>query len=134
MKTNVQSEKSYVGMSNCFFCGEPKEILLDRRMRNTLPHSAVYNKQPCDKCASLMTLGVIFISVRDGEPQTDNPYRTGKFCVIKEEVVKRLPVNSPELLAGILKARVCFLEDAVWEKLGFPVGNIDNTTGEKAGQ
>lgn len=114
---------SYVGLSDCFFCGESKEVLLDRRLYNTLPHRAVYNHEPCDKCKELMTQGVMFISVRNGEQPSNNPFRTGKMCVIKDDAVRRMPV-SPELLESTLKKRVCFIEDAVWEKLGFPTKDI----------
>lgn len=120
-------ELNYVGLGNCFFCGEAKEVLIDRRLRNTLPHSAVYNHEPCDKCKSFMKQGVMFISVRNDEPQSDNPYRTGKMCVLKEDAVKRMPVDQ-QLIDVCLKKRVCFIEDAVWAKLGFPTKDIPATT------
>lgn len=112
------SEKSYVGMCDCFFCGEPKELLLDRRLRNSLPKHAVYDKYPCDKCAEWMKQGVMFISIRDGEEQSENPYRTGKLSVIRDEAIRRMPIDEA-LKAHILKARVCFIEDAIWERFGF---------------
>ena len=119
--------KSYVGLSDCFFCGESKEVLLDRRLHNSLPHRAVYNREPCPKCKALMAQGVMFISVRDGEPQSDNPYRSGRLCVIKEDAVQRMPVDEA-MKAQLLKTRVCFIEDAVWQKLGFPTEDIPLAT------
>jgi hypothetical protein len=126
----MSEEKSYVGMMTCFYCGEPSGILLDRRLRNTLPRQAVYDREPCDKCKSLLSQGVMFISVRDGEPKSDNPYRTGKLSVIRDDAVKRMPIDE-ELKKLILKSRVCFIPDEVWAKLGFPTENIDNTKGAK---
>ena len=83
-------EKSYVGMGVCYFCGKPKEIILDRRIRNVLPKTACYNQEPCDECKKLMKLGVIVISVRDGEKGPD-PYRTGRWFVVKDEAFKINP-------------------------------------------
>lgn len=113
----MEEEKNYVGMSDCFLCGQPKEILLDRRLKNTLPRNAVYDEEPCDKCKEWMGKGIIFIGVRDGEQQSDNPYRTGHFFVLRDEAVKRMPM-SPELKEQILKKRVCFIELGVMAGLG----------------
>jgi hypothetical protein len=63
-----------------------------------------------------MRQGIILIGVRDGE-QGDNPYRTGNFCVLKEEAVKRA-IKDCE---GILKSRVAFVDETTWEALGLPV-------------
>ena len=48
------SEKSYVGMSTCFLCGEVKELVLDRRLNASLPREACYNTEPCNKCKGYM--------------------------------------------------------------------------------
>jgi hypothetical protein len=112
-------QKSYVGMSNCFLCGKPKEILLDRRLKDSLPREAVYNKEPCKKCKEYMEQGIILISVRDGE-SGNNPYRTGGWVVIKEEAVKRIFNN----IEQVLKSRVAFIEYRFWDKLGLPRGEI----------
>jgi len=75
----------------------------------------------CSDCRKLLEQGVAFISVKDGE-KSDNPYRTGKFCVIKQDAVERMPIDK-ELKEGIIAKRVCFIEDEVWSKLGFPTEN-----------
>lgn len=115
------SEKSHVGMFNCFFCGEPAGVLLDRRLKPTLPHNVgAIDREPCQKCKDFMAQGVILISV--DESKTDdpgNPYRTGGFAVVKAEVVTRI-VQPPELAAAILKQRVAFVPDEVWNRLGLP--------------
>jgi len=112
-------DKSYVGMRTCFFCGEVKDLILDRRLKNSLPKEACYDKEPCDKCKGYMNQGIIFISIRDGEPQSDNPFRTGRWFVVKEEAVRRMPLNA-DLLEHILKKRITFVEDKVLDAMGFP--------------
>lgn len=111
--------RDYVGMNRCFYCGEAKGIVVDRRLRKTLPSSAVYDFEPCRQCAEFMRQGVIFISVRDGETDSRDPYRTGRFCVIREDGVKLAPIDD-EAKAQALKNRVCWVEDRVWDALGLP--------------
>lgn len=113
------SNKSYVGMALCFYCQEPKEVLLHRQLRDVLPHSAVYDMEPCDKCADLMEQGIILISTLDSDTGSDNPYRTGGWCVITEEAMRRWLPNK-NLADDICKARFCFMPDEVWDKLGLP--------------
>ena len=113
---NDDPNKSHVGMSLCYYCGESKEVLLDRRLRNTLPHAAVYDREPCDDCQKLMEQGVMFIGVRNGE-EGDNPHRTGHMWVIKDDAVADI-VQPAELLAGILKQRVAFVDEETCDALG----------------
>ena len=82
----------------------------------------------CSACQKLLEQGIAFISVKDGE-KSDNPYRTGKFCVIKQDAVERMPIDK-ELKEGIIAKRVCFIEDEVWSKLGFPTENVEAKTEE----
>ncbi len=107
--------KDFVGMANCFVCGEVKHLLLDRRMKKSLPRSACYDKEPCDKCKEVMEKGVFFIGVRDGE-SGDNPYRTGQIIGMKEEAVKKM-LNEPAL-SDVLKKRICFVEEKVLKQIG----------------
>lgn len=113
-------DKSYVGMGACFFCGEPKEVILDRRLKNTLPRLAVYNREPCDECKKWMEQGVILLSVRDNETDRNNPYRTGRLCVVKDEAIKRMPVDQA-LIDAALKRRCMFIEDSAWAQMGLPM-------------
>ena len=108
-------EKDFVGMTQCFFCGEAKEVLLDRRLRKTLPKIAVYDHEPCDKCKEWMEQGIILISVRQGS-DAKNPFRTGGWAVIREDAFKRIFKDSDEAL----KKRVAFVEDEVWDAVGLP--------------
>jgi hypothetical protein len=114
----------------CFWCNKDKnEILLPGRLFAKIgddteaPRKAVWDKVPCDECKKWMEQGVLFISVDEKKSAGDlnNPYRTGGWAVIKDEAVKRL-IQPPELLAQVLKQRVCFLPDEVWELLGLPRG------------
>ena len=109
---------SYVGMANCFLCNKPKHLLLDRRLKNSLPQNAVYDKEPCEDCLKWMEKGVIFIGV-DEEKTTDaqNPYRSGEWFVLKDDAVKRMPFND-EMREQVLKERVCFISSEVILKLG----------------
>lgn len=119
------SDKSHVGMMNCFFCGEAKGVVLDTKLRNSLPREGCYDKEPCDKCSGLMSKGVMFISVKEERsPDMQNPYRTGKLCVIKDEAVMRMRIHPEELLNDIIKQRICFVPDEVWSALGLPTEGI----------
>jgi len=101
----------------------------------------VFDKEPCNKCKEWMRQGIILISV-DKLKTTDpsNPYRTGKFMVIEDDAMRRIltvdleratPEQLPalqkmkrkneELLTHILKARVYFIPDDTWEKIGLPM-------------
>lgn len=122
-------------MTTCFYCGEPKDILLvgaavakakeaglcssDGKMDRSI---GCIDKEPCQKCQEYMKQGIILISVKDGE-EGDNPYRTGGWVVIKEEVIKR--IVQPEAIAvDIIKQRMAFIPDAVWGALGLPRGMV----------
>lgn len=116
-------KKFEVGMINCFFCGEPKGLVMNTRLtekdakniREINGHAIDY--EPCDKCKELMKQGIMLVSVRDGETG-NNPYRTGKMVVLKEEAVKEF--SSPEMYEQIMKTRFAFIEDSVWTKIGLP--------------
>ena len=116
-------------LSTCFLCGKEKnEIILTGIVGDTIRQKAgvhrdarslCFNKEPCDECKSYMEIGVIFISTKDGENGSDNPYRTGCFSVVKLEAAKRWGLD-------IDKSRVYFVEDKIWDKMGLPRENINN--------
>jgi len=114
-------DKSHVGMSLCFFCGEPKEVLLDRRLRNTLPRQSVYNLEPCDECKPKLAQGITFIeaTVENGKPTP-----TGKFAVITEDAFERI-VNDGTLKDAIRAKRVAFIDPDTWKALG--ISNVTPT-------
>ena len=136
-------EKSYVGMTQCYFCLGDKDILLDRRLRNSLPRQVgVTDMSPCSECEDYMAQGIILISISDdtteedmkGEPimkhgrevgmSPPNPYRTGGWCVVREEAVER--IFSGDYLKFALAKRFCFIVDEAWDKLGLPRGKVEN--------
>lgn len=114
-----------VAMIKCFFCGKEKGLVMNTRLskkhadeiKKMNGHAIDY--EPCDECKKLMEQGIMFVSVKDGE-SGNNPYRTGKLCVIKEEAVKQF--SSPELYEQVKKTRFAFIEDSVWDSLGLPKG------------
>ena len=108
--------KEFVGMANCFVCGEVKHLLMDMRLKKSLPQSACYDKEPCDKCKEIMEKGILFIGCRDGEEGKENPYRTGQIIGLKDEAVKEW-LKEP-LLSEVLKKRICFVEEEVLKKVG----------------
>jgi hypothetical protein len=124
METITETNKSYVGMANCFVCGEVKHLLLDRRLKNSLPQNAVYDKEPCDKCKKIMEQGVLFIGVRNNETDKENPYRTGQIIGLKDKAVKNI-IQEP-LLSEVLKKRICFVEEDVLKRIGLinETGNL----------
>ena len=100
-------------ITTCFFCGKEKNeiALLGNAFKERAPMHMVLDKKPCDECKGLMAQGVMLISVRDGE-HNDNPYRTGKIAVVKEEAAQKMFTG--------FKGRVAFVEDNVWKKIGLP--------------
>ena len=142
------TEKSHVGMARCFFCGKEDQILLETRfdpatghLRQTLPRDCgVVNMIPCHECEGYMKQGILLMSVRAGEmnvvekerydheiamkgerhprPFIPNPFRTGGWCVVKQEAVERMLVEP--LLSQVLRCRWCFVEDDVWNAVGLP--------------
>lgn len=104
-------------MAVCFYCGEPTgEIVLPGRLKNDAeaPRCACWHKDPCEACKGWMQKGIILIAVGDGEEPGPNPYRTGGFAVVKDEAfIRWVGPDHPAI-----KARYCFIETSVWNRLG----------------
>jgi len=119
------SEKHGVNPSveQCFFCMKEFGLILFGRMNGDAEAPRIVCRgDSCDECRGLMKKGVIFISV-DEARSTDlnNPYRTGGWCVIKDDAVRRMiSVASKGLLEDILKKRVAFVPDDAWDLMGLP--------------
>jgi len=106
-------------VEKCFICGTDVGVVLFGRIGyrdKEAPRSCCVTREPCAQCAEWMRMGVILISVRDGE-SGQNPYRTGNMCVVKEETLARL-ITPLEHAKKVLKQRVAFVEDSVWKALG----------------
>jgi len=68
----------------------------------------------CPKCHKKLGMG--------GPPQVisaDALYRTGGFCVLKEDAVRRM-IETPELCEEICRMRVAFVPDVAWDMMGLP--------------
>lgn len=124
------SEKHGVNptIPKCFYCGEDKnEIILPGRLPNDqeAPRGMVWDKAPCDTCAGYMEQGVILISVKDSEEDSDNPYRTGGWVVVSDEAIAKI-VQPKELADDILGRGVAFVPDEAWDAIGLPRGEISD--------
>lgn len=107
----------------CFYCGEASGVALLGRLRDdeAAPRQGVYDMEPCPTCKEYMAQGVILIGVDEKlSTDTQNPYRTGRFAVMKDDAVRRL--FTPETVDVLLKKRCGFLTNEVWDLLGIPVG------------
>ena len=92
------SEKHGVNPSTdcCFFCGEPKDIILFGRLKNDAqaPSRVITNYEPCDKCKEKMAQGVTLIEASETPLYDNQPalsvkdekiiYPTNKFVVLAE--------------------------------------------------
>lgn len=106
----------------CFVCNEDKnEIILMGRLKDDAeaPKNVCFDNEPCNKCKEHMRKGIIMISVKDGEKDTDNPYRTGGWIVLKEDAF-------PNMSEEIKRVRMCFVPDSVWDELNLPRGENIN--------
>jgi hypothetical protein len=129
--------KSYVGMNRCWFCLEYKDILLDRRLKNSLPQDCgITDFEPCSKCKDYMVLGVIVITYDESKtdfedlivlPENNktsmpNFHRSGGWFVVKDEAIERWRqvTDSPKIIDAAVKHRFLFIPDQLTELLGLP--------------
>lgn len=130
-------------ITKCFYCGGVKDIAIFGRLRSSTkkafqeagfdvhngkaPSSIVMDKEPCSKCQGYMQQGIILISCRHptSEKEQQNPYRTGGWVVVKDELIRKA-VHPDELCNNILKKRVAFMPDEVWDALGLPLKKKDD--------
>jgi hypothetical protein len=125
MARNLHESKIGVALTKCFFCGENDRIVINTRLTERHAEAVdnmdgkVIDHEPCQKCKDLMKKGVMFISVKDGE-SGDNPYRTGKICVIVDDAIRRMLKDPSE----VLRKRMAFIEETLWQRLGLPTPEI----------
>lgn len=122
----MQDKKLGIALTKCYFCGKDDKIVMNTRLTGYFAkkveemNGKVIDKEPCNECKEFMKQGVILISVKDDDPE----YRTGGWCVIKDEGIKRIfPKEQAEQL---LKMRAGFIADSLWDAIGIPRENIDN--------
>jgi len=108
-------------IGKCFVCGQAHEVILFGRLPEDVeaPREVVVDRRPCSECRKWMAKGIILISVRDGE-SGDNPYRTGGWAVVTEAAILRIFQGSSSTVDAVLKSRISFLEDKVWNLIGLP--------------
>jgi len=96
----MEEEKSYVGMLVCPICHDAKSVLLDRRLKDSLPRMTA-DVKPCEKCSKkYLSRGVMLI----------NP-ENGNLTVIKDSAFKRIfDRQTPE-------QKIAFCEQKVLERL-----------------
>lgn len=96
-------------MDLCFWCGQPKGLILCGRMHKKkgdrtdveAPKGMVMNLEPCDKCKENFNLGVQIVEVVDDGSKFHNDltfaiqaedkkvkWPTGRFVVMKAEAIK----------------------------------------------
>lgn len=88
------------------------------------PHKVCFghNSEPCAECKKHMEMGVILISVDEAKTDDErNPYRTGGWCVVNEDFIKRV-FQPDELVEHVLKRRMAFMPDEAWDMIGLPRG------------
>lgn len=107
----------------CYVCGKDVGVILFGALKGDVeaPRRACLNKEPCAECKNWMGQGVICISV-DPVKSTDkeDPWRSGGWVVLKDEAVTRWLGHNEELLSDVLKRRVMFIEDEIWDSSGLP--------------
>ena len=78
----------------------------------------------CQECEEHMKKGIVMISVKDEDEGQKNPYRTGGWCVLKEEALRKI-VTQKELADAICRKRMCFVPDSAWDMIGLPRGEVE---------
>lgn len=116
----MTENKLEVELIKCYFCGKDKGIVMNSKLTKKEAekikknHGHAIDYEPCEECKKLMEQGIMFCSVKDGE-SGNNPYRTGKMCVIKEDAVKQM--MTAEMFEQVKKSRFAFIPDSIWEML-----------------
>lgn len=107
-------------MPTCFYCGESKnEIALLGAASKKITgeekapmHGPVIDMEPCDNCKDYMKQGVILIGVVEEKTHNEkNPYRSGHFMVVKDDVVRRN--FNPEMAERVIESRCAFIDHRI---------------------
>ena len=113
-------DKSYVGMTACYFCGEPKDVILDTRLKDSLPHKAIYDMEPCKDCEELQKQGITLMRVVDDWDGKGIPELI-QWAVIKEEAIPRIfDCVDPGHTEQALAKRKAYISNEAWKMLGLP--------------
>lgn len=105
----------------CYFCGgEKNEVaLLGAAFKDRAPMHMVINREPCDKCKTIMSLGIMIVEMKNGTRDSvdDMSSRTGRIYVIKEEAMMKL-LAPGKMRDETLRIRICFMDEETTEKIG----------------
>lgn len=104
-------EKSYVGLDCCIYCGEPKGILIDRRLKPSLEKCQATDTEPCDECKAQMAKGFTFIVMNN-----DHTAPLGKFIVI--DIDKAREMIDKEFMDQC-KENIALVDEKTIKELGF---------------
>ena len=125
MKNSIRLSKKHglnPSLMQCFVCMEDVGVALLGQMKNDAeaPRRICLDHEPCDKCQAHMEQGIVLISVDENQSSDmQNPYRTGGWCVVREDFVQRV-FSPPELVEQVLRKRMAFLPDDAWDMIGLP--------------
>jgi len=109
-------------MAVCMFCGEyTGEIALMGMLRGDVeaPRKVVLNDNPCTQCKDIFNQGILFMCVKgDSNRYEGLDWFTGKYSVLREEAMSRLPFTDAAK-EEIIKKKKAALDEETWDKLGF---------------
>ena len=126
-------------MRECFWCGDPFDILLfgrlSKKKRGSLRMGMDYDKgaarrvvtdhEPCETCKEIMGRGICLMEADRIEGQA---MPTGRYWIFTEETIKGL-VNLPGMVDSILKKRRALIDRETAKALGFydlePTGKVN---------
>ena len=97
-KANV--EDGYVAIAKCRMCGgHTSTVLLNTRLKKIKPGEE-WDARPCDACEERLKTMIYFMG------------NCGHSGFIKEHVIKDV-INNKELVAAVLKKRICSMEKCI---------------------
>ena len=79
-------EKSFVGMDCCPICNEPRDLLFDKRLKNSLNKFNCISPKPCDKCIKDLEENNAFIMYECHGEDHHEPDYTGRWIKCNLEV------------------------------------------------
>ena len=89
-------EKSHVSLTICPICGDGVDVLLDRRLKKSLP-PRVMAQNPCDKCKNDLEeykkKGVVLLTISNDfeEGSSGSPWPYFKYLsVVKDEAAEKM--------------------------------------------
>lgn len=86
------SDKSHVGMGNCIMCLEPAIILLDKRLRKTLPREQVV-PELCNECKEKVKNGYALIKAKNDK---EGIQLNGTYVVVLDSFASKLMKDMEE--------------------------------------